>query len=49
MALQANIGLTRSETIAYAASVIDVVVQLDRVDGKRGIAVIAEARSLVSV
>lgn len=48
MALQANIGLTRSETIAYAASVIDVVVQLDRVDGKRGIAAIAEARSLVS-
>ena len=48
MALQANIGLTRSETIAYAASVIDVVVQLDRVDGKRGIAAIAEAKSLVS-
>ncbi len=47
MALQANIGLTRSETIDYASSVIDVVVQLDRADGKRGIAAIAEAKSLM--
>ena len=47
MAMQANIGLNRSETLEYAASVIDVVVQLDRKDGKRGIAAISEARSLV--
>lgn len=45
MAMQANIGLTRAETLAYAASVIDVVVQLDRIDGKRGIAMIAESES----
>ena len=48
MALQANIGLTRSETIDYAASVIDVVVQLDRADGKRGISAIALARDLIT-
>ncbi|MEO0699629.1 MAG: P-type DNA transfer ATPase VirB11, partial [Pseudomonadota bacterium] len=39
---------TRSDTIAYAASVIDVIVQLGRdANGKRGITQIAEARSLV--
>jgi type IV secretion system protein VirB11 len=38
MAMQTGIGLTRSETIEYAASVIDIVVQLDRNNGKRGIA-----------
>ncbi|RXR28663.1 P-type DNA transfer ATPase VirB11 [Sphingobium fluviale] len=47
MTMQANIGLTRSETIAYAASVIDVVVQLERTGGQRGIAAIAEARELI--
>lgn len=47
MAMQTNIGLSRSETLAYAASVIDIVVQLDRIDGKRGIAAIAESRALV--
>ena len=47
MAMQAGIGLTRSETLEYAASVIEIVVQLDRVDGKRGIAAIAEAATLV--
>jgi type IV secretion system protein VirB11 len=46
MAMQSGIGLTRSETIAYAASVIDVVVQLDRIGGRRGIAAIAETRDL---
>jgi len=45
MALQAGIGLTRAETIEYAASVIDVVVQLDRRDGRRGIAAIYECNS----
>jgi type IV secretion system protein VirB11 len=46
MAMQTGIGLTRSETLEYAASVIDIVVQLDRIDGKRGIAAIAEAKTL---
>ena len=46
MAMQTGIGLTRAETLDYAASVIDVVVQLDRIDGKRGIAAIAAARDL---
>jgi len=47
MVMQTGIGLTRTDTIAYAASVIDVVVQLDRSEGKRGISAIAEARALV--
>ena len=47
MAMQTNIGLTRSETLEYAASVIDVVVQLDRKDGHRGITDISESRALV--
>lgn len=47
MSMQTGIGLTRSETLEYAASVIDIVVQLDRHGGKRGIAMIAESRSLV--
>jgi type IV secretion system protein VirB11 len=42
---QDDIGLTRAETLAYAASVIDIVVQLDRIDGKRGVAMIAESAS----
>jgi len=47
MSMQTGIGLTRAETLEYAASVIDVVVQLDRLDGKRGIAAIAESSSLL--
>jgi len=47
MAMQAGIGLTRMETIEYAASVIDVVVQLDRTDGRRGISTIAESAELL--
>lgn len=47
MAMQTGIGLTRSETLEYAASVIDLVVQLDRIDGQRGIAAIAESASLI--
>jgi len=48
MVMQTGIGLTRSDTIAYAASVIDVIVQLGRgTDGKRGIAQIARTASLV--
>jgi type IV secretion system protein VirB11 len=48
MVMQTGIGLTRSDTIAYAAGVIDVIVQLGRdAQGKRGIAQIAESRELV--
>lgn len=47
MSMQTGIGLTRAETLEYAASVIDVVVQLDRIEGRRGIANIAETRTLV--
>lgn len=48
MVMQTGIGLTREDTIAYAASVIDVVVQLGRdEDGKRGITQIAESKSLL--
>jgi type IV secretion system protein VirB11 len=48
MVMQANFGLTRSETMEYAASVIDIVVQLDRISGRRGIAAIAESRDLLN-
>lgn len=47
MAMQSGIGLTRQETMDYAASVIDIVVQLDRINGQRGIAAIVESRTLV--
>ena len=48
MVMQTGIGLTRADTIAYAASVIDVIVQLGRdANGKRGITAIAESRDLV--
>ena len=47
MAMQSKIGLSRRETLAYAASVIDVIVQLDRIDGKRGIADICATSDLV--
>jgi type IV secretion system protein VirB11 len=35
MALQAGTGLSQADLIAYAKSVIDVIVQLDRAEGKR--------------
>ena len=48
MVMQTGIGLTRADTIAYAASVIDVVVQLGRDgDGKRGITQIARSTELI--
>jgi type IV secretion system protein VirB11 len=48
MVMQTGIGLTRSDTIAYAASVIDVIVQLGRdSDGRRRIAAIAESATLI--
>jgi type IV secretion system protein VirB11 len=48
MAMQTGIGLSRGETLDYAASVIDLVVQLDRRGGRRGVAAIAETRDLVA-
>lgn len=42
MVMQAGLGLGRADTLAYAKSVIDIVVQLDRADGRRGIAAIVE-------
>jgi type IV secretion system protein VirB11 len=47
MVMQTGLGLSRRETIEYAASVIDVVVQLDRTGGKRGISAIEETRDLI--
>jgi type IV secretion system protein VirB11 len=48
MVMQTGIGLSRSDTIAYAASVIDVVVQLGRDPaGRRGIVAIDESASLI--
>ena len=47
MVMQTGIGLSRADTIAYAASVIDVIVQLGRVNGRRSIAAIARTADLV--
>jgi type IV secretion system protein VirB11 len=47
MVMQTGIGLTRADTIAYAASVIDVIVQLERSEGQRGIGAIAWTRDLI--
>jgi type IV secretion system protein VirB11 len=38
MVMQAGLGLPRRETLAYVRSVVDVVVQLARIDGERRIA-----------
>ena len=46
MVMQTGIGLTREDTIAYAANVIDVIVQLDRSHGTRGISAIARAADI---
>jgi type IV secretion system protein VirB11 len=40
MVMQSGLGLSRLDTIAYVRSVVDLVVQLDRQGGKRGIAAI---------
>ncbi len=47
MVMQTGLGLTRADTIEYAASVIDLVVQLDRQNGRRGIAAIAPTAELL--
>lgn len=48
MVMQTGIGLSRADTIEYAKSVIDVIVQLDRIDGHRQIAAIANSGELLS-
>lgn len=45
MVMQSGLGLSRSETIDYARSVIDVVVQLGREDGQRKIVAIEQLSS----
>ncbi len=48
MVMQTGIGLSRSDTIAYAAGVIDVIVQLGRdPKGRRGITAIAKSGDIV--
>ncbi|MEL7444272.1 MAG: P-type DNA transfer ATPase VirB11 [Pseudomonadota bacterium] len=48
MVMQTGIGLSRADTISYASSVIDVIVQLGRdTNGKRGITQIADSRDLI--
>jgi len=42
MVMQAGLGLSRLDTIAYARMMIDVVVQLERVGGRRRIAAISQ-------
>ena len=44
MVMQAGLGLSRSDTIDYARSVIDVIVQLTREGGKRGVAAVELTR-----
>ncbi len=48
MVMQTGIGLSRADTIEYAASVIDVIVQLGRIDGRRQITAIANSGDLLS-
>ena len=45
MVMQAGLGLSRSDTLAYAKSVIDVIVQLDRRGGKRAVVDILDLRA----
>lgn len=40
MVMQAGLGLSRSDTLEYARSVVDVIVQLHRPGGKRAIAAV---------
>jgi type IV secretion system protein VirB11 len=47
LAMQTGIGLSRAETIEYAASVVDVIVQLERNHGRRRIAAVACAKDVV--
>ncbi|WP_091737814.1 P-type DNA transfer ATPase VirB11 [Phenylobacterium immobile] len=48
MAMQTGIGLTRNETVEYAASVIDIIVQLERINGQRRISAVTTAKSALN-
>ena len=48
MAMQSGIGLSRQDIIAYAGSVIDVIVQLGRVNGQRQIVDMCTTSDLIS-
>ena len=48
MVMQSGLGLSRTDTIAYVRSVVDLIVQLDRQGGQRGIAAIARTSELSS-
>ena len=48
MVMQTGIGLSRADTIEYAASVIDIIVQLDRVNGRRQITALGWSRDLLA-
>ena len=48
MVMQTGIGLSRTDTIEYAASVIDIIVQLRREGGRRRITAIANSADLVA-
>ena len=45
MVMQAGLGLSRLDTIAYARSMIDIIVQLERSNGRRRIAAIEHVGS----
>ncbi len=47
MVMQAGLGLSRADTLAYARSMIDVVVQLGRVDGVRRVVAIMRTADAV--
>nr|WP_240309522.1 MULTISPECIES: P-type DNA transfer ATPase VirB11 [Sphingomonas] len=49
MVMQAGLGLSRPDTLVYARSVIDVVVQLNRADGRRMITEILDLRTADTV
>jgi type IV secretion system protein VirB11 len=46
MVMQTGLGLSRQDTIAYVRSVVDLIVQLDRQGGQRGIAAIQKTSEL---
>lgn len=48
MVMQAGLGLSRADTIVYARSVIDIIVQLGRDGGKRGIVEIKQLRTRIA-
>ncbi|MGC6331051.1 ATPase, T2SS/T4P/T4SS family [Rhizorhabdus sp. FW153] len=46
MVMQTGLGLGRDDTLAYARTVIDIVVQLDRSGGQRGIAAVTRTEDI---